>query len=101
MKVITNRVPRKMIYGYELTDKEKREFNYIALDEFDSHDFFRYKGQVYDFSEFLTTQNIPEFRDNWHGYTSDTYFSGILVKLCDQEPYWDNESIIVGMYYSG
>ena len=99
MKIISNHVPRLLLYGYELTDKEKLEFDYLKPDELDFHAFFRYKDNVYDFSEFMRIDHIPEF-SAWDGYLSDSFFSGILIKLCDCEPWWDSDRIIVGWYYT-
>lgn len=94
MKIKTNNKPRPLIYGAELTDKQREEFDYYDSDELDCNNFFIYKKQVYDLSQFIRTQDIAAFK-NWQGYASDSYFSGIVVKYTD-----DNESIIVGRYYS-
>ena len=102
LKVITNNQPRLLIYGYELTETEKAEFDYIDPEELETHDFFRYKGQVYDPGEFQTTRGLPE--DNpiraWDGYQNDSFFSGIVIKYPREE--WgdyDTERIIVGWFY--
>ena len=96
MEIITNNQSRPLIYGYELSDKEKREFDYI--DDIDSAQFFRYKGWVYDLNEFQrvsdTMENCHGF-NGWHGFQSDSFFSGIVVKYTD-----DYESVIVGMFYA-
>lgn len=91
MEIITNNKPRFLIYGFELTDKEKSEFDY--LDDIETNSFFRYKKQVYNLGEFMRIENIPEF-EKWHSYHSDSFFSGVLIKLID------DESILVGRYYS-
>jgi hypothetical protein len=93
MKIITNNIPRQLIYGYELTEEEKKDFDYLGED-IDGHDFFRYKGNVYDPDEFMRIENNSELK-NWDGYSSDTYFSGVLIKYTQ-----DNESVIVGRYFS-
>ena len=80
-----------MIYGYELTDKEKAEFDYYAPDVLGAALFFRYKGNVYDIGEFLLA---PESLKPWHGYSSVSYFKGIVIK-CDNRM----ENVIVGAYY--
>ena len=82
MKIITNNQPRLLLYGYELTDKEKTDFNY--LDDIDSHNFIKYKGFIYDVSEFISTYNMDSLRD-WDGYSSDSYFSGVLIKFIDSD----------------
>lgn len=42
--------------------------------------FFMYKGNQYWVSEFVITDNISEFKE-FDGYMSDSFFSGILIKL--------------------
>lgn len=89
--VKTNNVPRATFSGYELTDKEKAEFDYYTPEELDDALFFRYKGNVYDMDEFLFA---PESLKPWQGYSSSSYFSGIVIK-CDARM----ENVIVGAYY--
>ena len=91
IKIMTNNKPRQLIYGYELTDKQKQDFEYI--EDIDSHDFVKYKNNIYDLSEFMRIENNSSLND-WHGYSSDSYFSGTLVK------YIDSDSVIMGRYYS-
>lgn len=86
MKIITNNVPRNMIYGYELTDKQKQDFDYI--DDIDSHDFVKYKGMIFDVSEFMITE-----LDGWDGVSGQSYFNGYLVKIVD------SDTVIMGWYY--
>ena len=98
-KIITNHVPRPVIYGYELSPKERAKFTYYddALNEIDERRFFRYKGLVYDLSEFMrVTPRIGSFYPYWHGYMSDSFFSGILVRYVEED---FGDSIIVGWYY--
>ena len=91
IKIITNNKPRQLIYGYELSDKQKQDFDYI--EDIDSHDFVKYKNNIYDLSEFMRIENNDSLKD-WHGYSSDSYFSGTLVK------YADDDSVIMGWYCS-
>lgn len=91
IKIITNNVPRNIIYGYELSDKQKQDFDYI--EDIDSHDFVKYKNNIYDLSEFMRIENNDSLKD-WHGYSSDSYFSGKLVK------YIDSDTVIMGWYCS-
>ena len=86
MKIITNNVPRNMIYGYELTDKQKQDFDYIA--DIDSHDFVKYKGMIFDVSEFMITD-----LEGWDGVSGQSYFHGYLIKIVD------SDSVIMGRYY--
>ena len=91
IKIITNNKPRQLIYGCELTDKQKQDFDYI--EDIDSQYFVKYKNNIYDLSEFMRIETIDSLKD-WHGYISDSYFSGTLVK------YIDDDSVIMGWYYS-
>ena len=91
IKIMTNNKPRQLVYGYELTDKQKQDFDYI--EDIDSHDFVKYKNNIYDLSEFMRVENNDSLKD-WHGYSSDSFFSGTLVK------YIDDDSVIMGWYYS-
>ena len=96
LTIKTDHTFHNFLYGYELTTKEKEDFDYIPADEIDSHDFFRYRGQVYDPNEFMATGlygGCP-FKD-WDGYNDQTYFSGILIKYSE-----DGEQYQVGTYYS-
>lgn len=91
----TNNKPRSIIYGYELTTKEKQDFDY--LDDIELSSFVRYKGQVYNLGEFLIiTKNMPFYDKGWQGYSSDSFFSGLVIKYCPT----DSEAVIVGRYYS-
>lgn len=105
MNIRTNNKPRHILFGFELSDKEKQDFDYLG-DGLDDAQFFRYKGQVYDLGEFV---RIETTRTNgfttvveensplvaWHGISSDSYFSGVVVKYTN-----NYESVIVGQYFS-
>lgn len=98
MAIVTNNQPRDIISWYDLTPAERKEFDYLPEGE---GSFFRYKNHMYDLGEFMHIDtNIaphPQREDwgKWHGYSSDSYFSGVLVRYA-----LDNESVIVGSYYS-
>lgn len=91
MKIITNNQPRQLIYGYELTEKQKQDFDY--LDDIDNNNFIKYKGFIYDVSEFISTYNMDSLKD-WDGYSSDSYFSGVLIKIID------SDTVIMATYLS-
>ncbi len=44
--------------------------------------------------EFMRTTGIPELSE-WHGYASDTYFSGVIIKISP-----DGERYMIGRYYA-
>ncbi len=87
----TDNIPRDVITGAQLDDKEKAEFDYYTNAELDVASFFRYKGNVYDIGEFLLA---PESLKQWDGHFSTSYFTGILIKYIN-----GFESVIVGRYY--
>lgn len=92
MQIKCNNAKRNFIYGHELSKKQRSEFDYIRDDEIMLHEFVKYKGRVYDVSEFMRIES-NEFND-WHGYTGDSFFSGVLIKILDPE------SCIMASYYS-
>ena len=98
--IITNHVPRDGIDAWELSREERAEFDYInwsAIDEgSDSASFVRFKGELYDLGEFEVWRNPSSpIVGNWHAMRSDTFFSGLLVRYCD-----DHERVVIGRYYS-
>lgn len=98
LTIKTNNIPRPVIYAYELTAKERVEFDYYDIADLEMRRFFRYKGNVYDLAEFMrvtdTMKNCHGF-NGWDGYYSDSFFSGILIRYAD-----NFESVIVATYYS-
>ncbi len=101
LTIRTNNKPRPVLSRFDLTAKESAEFDYLADDE---GSFFRYKGQVYDLGEFCrviatgASRAHPTECDNpafagWHGYMSDSFFSGVLVKYVN-----GGDDVIVGVY---
>lgn len=96
MDIITNNVPRDIIYGYELSSKELAEFDYYTADELGDASFFRYRGHVYDLGEFMYWDNpASPTRDNWDGFQSDSYFSGVAVRYVN-----NFEQVVVATVYS-
>lgn len=97
MKIQTNNIPRPIIYGYELSDKERQEFDYIEwADEFSiNREFFRYKGNLYDLGDCMRVEPTNGLCAGWHGYFGESYFSAVVVKYTD-----DGEHVIVGHAFS-
>ena len=91
---ITSTMKEKlMISGYQLTDKEKRDYDY--MEDIDSADFFRYCKRLYAIADFmkLDAKGAMSMNGYWHGYKGDSYFSGIVVHICG-----DSDRVIVGTY---
>ncbi|MCX6783336.1 MAG: hypothetical protein NTZ20_05130 [Candidatus Levybacteria bacterium] len=96
MEIRTNNVPRYTINWHELTLKEQAEFDYLDSDD-KRHEtqFVRYRGWVYDTSEFMGTDSGSPF-SGWHGYHSDSFFSAVLIRYVDN----GTDSVIMGTAYS-
>lgn len=91
----TNNVPREIIDGWQLTEKEREQFDYIDWDKIeegsDSASFFRYKGELYDLHEFMPAP-YPE----WNGYQSWSFSNGLFVKFVTRDY---DEMVVVAYYY--
>jgi hypothetical protein len=97
--VITNNVPRLVIEAYELTEKEREEFDYLNWEAIekgeDSASFVRYKGELYDLGDLETAWAVgPEWMDKWHALVTQTYFSGILFRFVG------DDYVVMGRYYA-
>ena len=101
LTIKTNNQPRKLRSFHDFSPAEQlkmcEHFDWMDNDELvTSHSFFKYRDNFYHLSEFLNlTPLAPSELQDWHGYSSDSYFSGILVRLVD-----DNESVVVATYFS-
>ena len=98
LTIKTNNQPRRLIFTCEFSEAERiklrQQFDWMDNDEFDTNcSFFKYRGQYYNLQEFMTCRDCALADKGWHGYSSDSYFSGVVVKLC-------GEDLIVGSYYS-
>ncbi len=104
LKIVTNNHARPVISGFELTEAEAKEFDY--MDDVTEGSFVRYKGSVYDLNEFSrviphgSQRNHPMDTDNpafagWSGYMSESFFSGLLIRYTN-----GFESVVVARYCS-
>jgi hypothetical protein len=107
MKITTNHHRREVIHEYQLTAKEREEFDYLdwaAMERGeDSRSFIRYHGVLYDLSDTEPgpgSQGMPPSLKDWSCYRSDTYFSGVVFRwVQDDPPYSDDWLVICGSYY--
>lgn len=100
LRIKTDHKYKNPIYGYELTAKEKLDFDYLSAEELETREFLRYRNNVYDLGDFMRID--PQYSFNcenefhkWDGYISDSFFSGILIK-------WDTECerVKIATYFS-
>ena len=108
LTIRSNYVARNVLSWHDLSTKEQADFDYLVPDESDGEQpendrryettFARYKGHVYDLGEFMRTpaDMFPDNRRKWQGYTSDSYFSGVLLAY----PENDCETVILATYFS-
>lgn len=95
MEVISNYHARPTFYGWELTEKERKEFDYYNDEEIKTAEFFRFKGEIYDLAQFMYDRQ--NHFHGWDGYMNDSFYSGVLVKYPDDP---NTEGIIVGWFIS-
>lgn len=96
LTIITNNVPRPLFCLHELPPKAQKEFDYVRERGDYSPRFVQYKGEWYDVGDAIAVSILSDpgpFAD-WHSCTPDTFFSGVLFKIVD------DERVIVGRYYS-
>lgn len=80
MKITTNNKPRALIYGYQLTEKEKQDFDW--LNDIDSEQFVQYQGMIIHIGEFVRlSDDSEESKAGWYGVHGLNAFCGVLVKL--------------------
>jgi hypothetical protein len=87
------------VEAYELTKDEQSEFDYYDWKKVEegelSPSFFRYKGSLHDTADFTVTDRTSSLKE-WHGYASDSFFSGLVINYSD-----DCEYVQAGTYYEG
>jgi len=98
MQVKTNNTLRSFLYGYQVPDKVLSDFSHLSEDE-KQDGWIKYRNSYYHMSDFTTTQgpygNQEIYKLGWHGLLTDTFFSGIVIKILD-----DGESYQIGTIYS-
>lgn len=94
IEITTNHVYRDTVSGWELTAKERKEFDWMDEEELISASFVRYRGWTHYIGEFMRVEHDRELKA-WDGYTSDTFFSGVLIKF-DPE---DSDRVLMGTYF--
>ena len=97
LEIKTNNQERELLSLHELPlgrqSQIRDDFDWLSADEFD-YGFFTYKGRVHHISQYLAFGQIQESEfSGWHGYESDTYFSGTVIRVSD-----DGETVVVGTY---
>jgi hypothetical protein len=85
IQIIGNGHSIPLISGWELSGKEKKEFDWMKAVE-NEWAFFRYRGQVYSLEEFSRPdKNAADWLKSFDGYLSESFFSGVAIKLGDKD----------------
>jgi hypothetical protein len=81
-------------YGHDVPKSVlENQFDYLDKDEM-ADGFLKYNGRWYHTEDFMLTDGLMR-ELGWLGVASDSYFSGVLIAMCD-----DGEEYIVGTYTS-
>jgi hypothetical protein len=84
---------RDLVYRSDVpADVLADQFSYQNAEEV-LDGFFCYRGYWYHLDRFMVCDS--DDLKNWDGYASDSYFSGVLIRLSP-----DGEQIKIGSYYS-
>lgn len=94
--ITTNNHRREVIDAYDLTPKERKDFDYLDWEGIEGGtegaSFVRYKGQLYDLGDILQAPEVLA-KAGWEGFNSDSFFSGLAF-------HWGNddsgEYVVVG-----
>jgi hypothetical protein len=99
LTIATNNQWRNFKYRYEVPESVlKSDFDWMKKPYEDwgyEDSFIQYKKNWYHLSEFERIDKNSPFPKNWTGYSSDSFFSGILIQLSE-----DGEQYKIGWYYS-
>jgi hypothetical protein len=110
VKVYTNNHHRQFIYYHNLPDKYKQqvESDYDYLGDDQKYDqWIIYREDLYHTSDFMSLHNqfhtSQAMRDNfstWDGYMSDSFFSGVVIRLHDNCTRCSDQCYSIGTYIS-
>lgn len=92
MEIITNNQERNFLYEHEVPKHILENDLDYAKDTGDG--FIKYKGNYYHLCDFMRIEgNFPNEFKGWNGYLSDSFFSGILIKVSE-----DGETYKIATY---
>jgi len=84
MEIKTNNRWRELLSFYELSAKfqkvAKADMDWIDEEELASPGFFVYRNVLHHIDQYMRAP-ADLSKDGWHGYESDSYFSGTLVRV--------------------
>jgi len=102
MTIKTNNVPRDLLYLSDFSPSDqikiRNQYDWMEPEDIDCNfGFFKYRDCFYHLQDFLRVANeATGDLVGWDGYSSDSFFSGTLIKFADN----DCDRVIVGRYCS-
>lgn len=84
---------RDKVYWWDLTDKERKWFDYV--EDPDWFEGFRYRGEVYDLGEFARASS-DVLAMGFDGMMSESAFSAVVVGYFDKDGYEYGDGVVVG-----
>lgn len=106
LNIVTNGHARPIVYAYELTQREIASAGMspddVRQSSEDGESFVRYRGSVIPLNDFSASwgmsrdSGLPGELAGWHGYLSDSYFSGLVIRYPDES---DTDYVVVGRFW--
>jgi hypothetical protein len=93
--ITTDHKWKNVISWWDLTEKQQADFDWLDDEEKQAcASFVKRRGHVYCLDEISAAYaNGPLAADGWDGVASDSFFSGIVIKLSN-----DGEQYKIGYY---
>ena len=86
MRIVTNRVPRRLHLYAALPPKVRKDFDYLSINDSVPR-MVLYRGVWYDVLDSESPVNLPAENPlrAWDGFISDSFFSGVVFKFADDD----------------
>ena len=88
LQVVSNYHERNFLYSYDIPDSVLAYYDWLSNEE-KSDNWMKYKNEYYHISDFMRYDD-----EYWNGIVSDTYSSGIFIRISD-----DCETYQIAYYY--
>lgn len=87
IKIITNNHSHELVNFWDLKDKD-REWYEDMFDGIEDEHFFYYRGNCHLLSDYMRIEsNSPLAKYGYDAYSSDSFFSGTMIKLVENNEY--------------
>lgn len=104
---VTNGHARPIVYAYELTPREIASAGMtpdeVRQESENGTAYVRYRGNVIPVNDFSASwgmsreSGLPSEFAGWHGYLSDSYFSGLVIRFPDES---DTDFVVIGRFWA-